>query len=147
MSSQVQSVSFPRATFNMRQALKWLKEHSFKPSKRVDKTATRWRYRLVDPAQFTRFATKELSGDIQFTIGFHDPEPEEQKDPFPSASQSPAPGPPKGGAVPKPPKRSAARGGARGNSWLDHVKAYRAAHVGISYKEALRGASATWKKA
>ena len=142
MTSRVSSVTFPRASYNLRQAMKWLKEHDLKPSKRVDKSATKLRYRILDPAQFDHFATKEVSGGIQLIIGF--PEPEQQaQDPFPTSSQQPAPGPPKGG---KPTKRSAARGGAVGNTWLMHVKAYRAAHVGISYKESLRGASTTWKR-
>ena len=131
MSSRVQSVTFPRATFSPRQAMHWLKQHDLKPMKKVDKTATRLRYRILDPAQFDHFATKTVKEDIEFIIGFPEEE-QEKKDPFPAASQQPAPGPPKGGKV---------------NTWLMHVKAYRTAHPGISYKEALLGASTTWKKA
>ena len=112
MTSRVSSVTFPRASYNLRQAMKWLKEHDLKPSKRVDKSATKLRYRILDPAQFDHFATKEVSGGIQLIIGF--PEPEQQaQDPFPTSSQQPAPGPPKGG---KPPKTPAARGGAVGTA-------------------------------
>lgn len=129
--SQVQSVTFPRSTFTTKKAMKWLKDHDMKPIKRVDRTTTRLRYRILEPDQFERFATKSISDDIQFTIG------------FPAESSKQAVN--TGGILP-PPVRSAARGGARGNTWLGHVKVYRDAHPGVSYKQALSDASATWKK-
>lgn len=131
MSSQVQSVTFPRASFSTRQAMHWLKQHDFKPIKKVDKTASRLRYRLVEPDQFGHFATKKVKEDIELIIGFP-PHARAQKDPFPASSQRPSPGQPKGRK--------------RDTTWIMHVKAFRTAHPGISYKEALLGASSTWKK-
>lgn len=129
MSSVVQSITFSRDQYTTKQALRWLRQHDKNPIKKVDKTATRLRYRLVDPSEFDHFATKVLSDGIEFIIGF--PESENQKpDPFPASSQQPAPGPPKGGK----------------NTWIMHVKAYRASHPNVSYKDALKLASASWKK-
>lgn len=130
--SLVQSVTFPRAGYSPRAAMKWLKEHEFAPIKKVDKTATKLRYRIRDPAQFVRFATKSLKDGIDLVIGFPEEEEEQKPDPFPVASQTQ--GPPKGGA-------------AKAGTWIAHVKAYRAAHPGVSYKDSLKAASATWKKA
>jgi len=36
--------------------------------------------------------------------------------------------------------------GAGNSSWIQHVKAYRAKHKGMSYKDALKGASKTYNK-
>ena len=37
------------------------------------------------------------------------------------------------------------KAGASKSPWLAHVKAYRASHPGMSYKDALSGASASYK--
>ena len=36
--------------------------------------------------------------------------------------------------------------GAGNSAWISHVKAYRAKHPGMSYKDALKGASKTYKR-
>lgn len=132
--SIVQSVTFPRASFSPRAALKWLKVHDFDPIKKVDKTATRLRYRLHDPGEFVRFATRSVKDGVDLVIGFTEAEEQPKPDPFPVSSQTKGP-PGAGGARSNP------------NTWLAHVKAYRVDHPGVSYKDALKAASATWKKA
>ena len=75
MTSTIQSISFPADKYTAKRAMKWLKEHKLKPVKRVDKTDNMLRYRIVDPKEFGRFATKKTTEGITLTFGFKsDPE-------------------------------------------------------------------------
>lgn len=69
--SKIQSVMFKRTKFSAEKARKFLKDHGWKPIKRVHKTKNYLRYRLRDPKKFKRFGCKPiLKGDIQLLFGF-----------------------------------------------------------------------------
>lgn len=63
--------------------------------------------------------------------------PEELAEPDPESDAEDTPKPKK--KAPKKPRKPSA--------WVAHVKAYRAEHPEVSYKEALKAASKTYKKA
>ena len=71
MRSAVQSVRFDRGFWDTRRARAWLRGHDYHPIKRVDVTKSQLRYRILEPALFSRYAVKK-SGPrgISFVIGF-----------------------------------------------------------------------------
>ena len=138
MSSQVQSVTFPRELFTPHGAMRWLKRHEFKPIKKVDKTLSQLKYRIIDPSEFDHFSTRTLGDGVALVIGF--PEKKMEGD----LSTPPKPLKPSKKAL--PPSTKPSKGGEPPTAWVLHVKAYRVSHPGMSYKDARRAASASWKK-
>lgn len=70
--SKVQAVAFNTSYWTANQARYWLDTHGFVRKKRVDKTANgKWlRYRMYNPKQFKKYATKKTPKGINFVIGF-----------------------------------------------------------------------------
>ncbi len=68
--SKIQSVIFNSKKFSTTQARSWLKSHSLKAIKRVDRTNNSIRYRIKKPESFKRFTTKKTSKGISIIIGF-----------------------------------------------------------------------------
>ncbi len=141
MASTIQSISFPADKYTAKRAMKWLKEHKVKPVKRVDKTDNMLRYRIAEPKEFGRFATKRTAEGITLTFGFQSEREEKggmlekpklvrQKRVTPAVGAS--------AKTPVKPKRT--------NTWLTHVNKFRALHPDLSYKEVLREAKKTYKK-
>lgn len=65
---RVQAILFDRKYFTATKARKWLKEHDYKPIKRVDRTKNFLRYRIRSP--FDNFYTKKIKNDtIHLVIG------------------------------------------------------------------------------
>ena len=72
MSSEIHSIAFDNTKWNTTTAKKWLKEHNYKPIKRVHKTTNTLRYRLLDPKLFKTFIVKKNKKDgINFIIGYY----------------------------------------------------------------------------
>ena len=66
---RVHSIIFDNSLYTTDLARKWLKKHKYKPIKHVDKTIHFLRYRIVDPAEFRSFVTKDISHGIKFVFG------------------------------------------------------------------------------
>ena len=156
MTSTIQSISFPADKYTAKRAMKWLKEHKVKPVKRVDKKDNMLRYRIAEPKEFGRFATKRTAEGITLTFGFKS-DPEEkgeiekpklvrQKRVTPAitigartktvkAKKKRPVTPPSTPVKAKPT-----------NTWLIHVNKFRSSHPDLSYKKVLQEAKKTYKK-
>ncbi len=66
----IQSVRFPRDSFNITKAQEWLKEHNMQPIKHVDVTVNWYRYRIHPPSMFKSFRIVRLSNGVQIVIGY-----------------------------------------------------------------------------
>ncbi len=69
MTSETQSVYFMDYTWTPSMARAWLKKHNLHPIKHVERNGHQLRYRIHDPSQYKRFATKELGNDIYLVLG------------------------------------------------------------------------------
>ena len=65
---RVQSLLFPRDRWTKPEARTWLKEHGYK-SRKVDETDRYYRFRQVDPDQFTVLRTKDFGEHIKAIVG------------------------------------------------------------------------------
>lgn len=65
---RVQSLLFPRDRWTKPEARGWLKEHGYK-SRKVDETDRYYRFRQVDPDQFTVLRTKDFGEHIKAIVG------------------------------------------------------------------------------
>ena len=70
MAGRIHSVLFDKHKWTTEGARIWLQQHGHKRIKRVDITKNMLRYRLIDPAEFSRFITKKIGDDIELVIGF-----------------------------------------------------------------------------
>lgn len=73
----VQAILFSHSHWNADEARQWMKDHLYKPIKRVHKTAIYLRYRIQDPSQFNSYKTVSTSyagKDIEFILSYRDRE-------------------------------------------------------------------------
>jgi hypothetical protein len=69
---EIQSIRFRRPNYTVTKANQWMKKHKYKllKGKKVDITPNWLRYRIKHPDNFSHFATKVLSNNIEMIIGF-----------------------------------------------------------------------------
>lgn len=65
---QIQAVLFKKALWTKDKAMKFLKEHDFKPIKKVHETRTLYRYRIKEPIKGYFYRTKELKNGVQLVM-------------------------------------------------------------------------------
>lgn len=69
MSSQVQSIVFPKGRWNLDRARAWLFRHGYKYGK-VDKKPHTYRFRQLNPNPRNRYITKRLSNGVLLVLMF-----------------------------------------------------------------------------
>lgn len=69
--SKVQAVLFKKRYWKLSSSMKWLKEHNFKPIKKMHETPEYYRYRLREPTKFKRLRTitNPKYKSVKFIIG------------------------------------------------------------------------------
>lgn len=67
--SEVQSLIFDQALFNVKEAKAWAKKHGYKHGA-VDKTSDSIRLRQFDPERMSRYRTITLTNGVQAVVGF-----------------------------------------------------------------------------
>lgn len=71
MKTDIHTIVFLKKYWTPKTAMKWLKEHNFKPIKKVHETPNTYRYRLKDPKLFRKFITKKTDLGINIVIGIY----------------------------------------------------------------------------
>lgn len=71
MASNIQSILFDNNKWKVSDAHKWLRQHKFRPIKKVHITKNKLRFRLRNPTDFDRFRIRKISDGIEFIIGFY----------------------------------------------------------------------------
>lgn len=56
----LQAITFPDTDWKTSSSLRWLRSNGIKPIKKADHTGSLYRYRIVDPKEFTKYYTSEL---------------------------------------------------------------------------------------
>ena len=69
--SHIQAVLLSKDYFSLREANKWIKEHKYRPIKKVHSTINFYRYRLKEPNDKYDYRIKILSRGIKAVIGFY----------------------------------------------------------------------------
>ena len=67
----IQSITFKKKFWNVTRARKWLKDHDYLSTGKVDRTITLLRFRQQSPSKFKRFRTKKITKTISFVLGFN----------------------------------------------------------------------------
>ena len=65
--THIQSILFDRPQWTMTKAKKWLKKHNYKTD--VDKKPEHYRFRQIDPDEFSSYRTKHIGDNITLIIG------------------------------------------------------------------------------
>ena len=68
--SQVQAILFDKKHFSPESSLKWLKDHDFRPIKKVHETENYYRYRMTEPKGHKNFRTIDFNNNIKAVIYF-----------------------------------------------------------------------------
>lgn len=63
-----QAILFDKKKYSLNKANKWLKDHNYKPIKKVHETSNNYRFRLNKPNKNAKYKTKEISDGIKLIL-------------------------------------------------------------------------------
>lgn len=69
--TDIQAVTFNKKHWTTKLANEYIRKHKWKPIKRVHRTKSYLRYRLIDPKIFRSFITLKLKNHINLIIGIY----------------------------------------------------------------------------